>query len=214
VISETVIRPALVSDEDAVTRLIYLSMGIEADWLFEGMNGKNTLGVLGDLFQRIGNRVSYPLSHVAEQDDQVVGLLLAYPGARLSRYNWTTGLHLLQKFGLAATLRLARKQSLYGDLKETEPDEFYISNLGVFPEYQGRGLGSKLMAFAEQLALKAGLKKCSLIVTFGHENARRLYERLGYQLVRSFNNNHAMIAEGSGGYHRMVKTLTQSPEIV
>ena len=205
------LRPALRADSDPVTRLIYLSMGIEADWLFGQEKGHPTHQVLASLFQIQGNRISYPLSTVAEQDGKVVGLLLAYPGSFLSRFNWITGLQFLGVFGLAATIRLARQQSVYGDLKETEKDEFYISNLGVFPELQGKGIGTMLMEYAEELARKAGLHKSSLIVTFGHKNARHLYEHLGYKVIRSYSCNHPQVAEGSGGYHRMVKMLVPLP---
>jgi len=205
------IRPAAPADSDNVARLIYLSMGIEADWLFGQEQEHSTHQVLTRLIMQRGNRISYPLSSLAEQNGKAAGLLLAYPGSRLSRYNWMTGWHLLGIFGLAATLRLARRQSAYGELKETESDEFYISNLGVFSDLQGRGIGTMLMKRAEEMARKAGLLKCSLIVTFGHENARRLYEHLGYKVVRSYVCDHPQVAEGSGGYHRMIKTLSPLP---
>lgn len=207
------IRPALPVDSDPVTRLIYLSMGIEADWLFGQEFGHSTYEVITSLFLKRGNRMSYPLALLAEKEGKPAGLLLAYPGRKLSRFNWMTGWHLLGVFGPAATLRLARRQSAYGELKETESDEFYISNLGVFPEFQGKGIGTKLMERAEMMARKAGLLKCSLIVTFGHQNARRLYEHLGYRTIRSYFCAHPKIAEGSGGYYRMVKTLTSLPSV-
>jgi ribosomal protein S18 acetylase RimI-like enzyme len=208
---EVSMRPSIPPDSDPVTRLIYLSMGIEADWLFGQEKGHPTNQVLTNLFLRRGNRISYPLSTVAERDEKVAGLLLAYPGYLLSHFNWMTGLHLTGVLGLAATIRLARRQAAYGDLKETEKDEFYISNLGVFPDLQGKGIGTMLMDRAEEMARKAGLQKCSLIVTFGHKDARRLYEHLGYKVIHSYSCNHPQVAEGSGGYHRMVKTLAPLP---
>jgi ribosomal protein S18 acetylase RimI-like enzyme len=206
------IRPAWPSDSNLVARLIYLTMGIEADWLFGQKEGHSTHQVLANLFLRKDNRVSHTLAHLAESDGQAAGLLLAYPGGLLTRLNWLTGWCLLNILGLAATIRLARIQSAYGDLKETEADEFYISNLAVLPEFEGQGIGSRLMAFAEDLACDSGLKKSSLIVAFSHERAKQLYERLGYQVVHSHLSSHPKVAEGSGGYHRMVKRLS-SPEI-
>ena len=117
-------------------------MGIEADWLFGQQRGRPTLKVLADLYKLKNNRVSHTLAHLAERDGQVAGLLLAYHGGLLSRLNWLTGWCLLKIWGLPATLRLAHLQSAYGDLKETEADEFYISNLAVFPDFEGRGIGT------------------------------------------------------------------------
>jgi ribosomal protein S18 acetylase RimI-like enzyme len=207
------IRPAKPADSGLVSRLIYLTMGIEADWLFGRRKGVSTLDVIADLFRRRGNRMSFNLACLAERGGQVAGLLLAYPGRLLARLNWMTGWHMLRGFGLAATIHLIRIQSAYNDLKETEADEYYISNLAVFPAFQGQGIGSLLMAHADDKADESGLQKCSLIVAFGHENARHLYEQLGYKVVRSHLSDHPKVAEGSGGYHRMVKTLAPQPEI-
>jgi ribosomal protein S18 acetylase RimI-like enzyme len=205
------IRPAGPADFDHVARLIYLSMGIEADWLFGHKKGVPTLHVLESLFLRRGNRMSISRAFVADRAGKVAGLLLAYPGKIIFKLNWMTGWDLLQVLGLAYTIRLAMSQPAYGDLKETEPDEFYISNLAVFPDYQGNGIGTLLMAYAEKLAREAALKKSSLIVAFGHENARRLYEKLGYKVIRSHLSRHPKVAEGSGGYYRMVKNLAGTP---
>jgi ribosomal protein S18 acetylase RimI-like enzyme len=207
------IRPAVPADSDLVARLIYLTMGIEADWLFGKGKGISTLQVLAYLFQRRANRMSYNLAYLAERAGQVYGLLLAYPGKLIARLNLMTGWHLLHVIGLVATINLARSQSAYGDLKETEDDEFYISNLAVFPEFQGQRIGTMLIAYAEEMARESGLQKCSLIVAFGHENAFHLYEHLGYKVVSSYFNAHPKVAEGSGGYHQMVKTLAPAPLI-
>jgi len=212
-ISSINIRPARRNDSELAARLIYLSMGIEADWLFGQVKGYSTLQVLATLFLHRDNRVGFNLAYLSEQAGQVSGLLLAYPGKLLSRLNWMTAWHMLQAFGLAATVHLLRLQSVYGDLKETEADEFYISNLAVFPEFQGQGIGTMLMAYAEEMTRESGYEKSSLIVAFGHENARHLYEHLGYKVVHSFLIDHPKIAEGSGGYHRMVKILAPSPDI-
>ena len=201
------IRPARPQDASLAARLIYLTMGVEADWLFGQEKGLSTLEVLARLFARRDHRAAYDLTHLAERDGQAAGLLLAYPGRRLSGLNLRTGWQYLRLFGLRAALRLAKLQPAYADLVESQDDEFYISNIAVLPEYQGQGIGSVLMAYAEELACKAGLRKCSLIVAFGHAPARRLYERLGYAVDRVFSSAHPKVAEGSGGYHRMVKPL-------
>jgi GNAT superfamily N-acetyltransferase len=211
---ELTIRHAEPNDSAQVARLVYLTMGIEADWLFGHNKGHPTLQVLADLYRLKDNRVSHTLAHLAVSDGQVLGLLLAYPGSLLARLNWMTGWCILNILGIPATIRLALIQSAYGNLKEAEADEFYVSNLAVFPAHEGQGIGSRLMAFAEELALTAGFQKCSLIVAFGHEPARCLYEYLGYNLVYTHLSNHSKVAEGSGGYHKMVKVITKPPDIV
>jgi ribosomal protein S18 acetylase RimI-like enzyme len=202
------IRPAALADVTPVVALIRLSMGSEVDWLFGQERGHTTESVLAALFRCTGNRVSRDVCQVAKRDGQVVGMLLAHPGASLRRRESRTGLHLVCIFGLPAVIRLTRRLSVYGDLVESEDDEFYLGNLAVLPEFQGRGVGASLLDRADELARSAGLAKCSLIVTFDNR-ARRLYERSGYRIVQSYKLAHPMIAHGSGGFYRMVKSLTQ-----
>jgi ribosomal protein S18 acetylase RimI-like enzyme len=94
---------------------------------------------------------------------------------------------------------------------EAEDDEFYVSNVAVLPAFQGHGVGKALMEYADKLARTVGLLKCSLIVTYGHEPARRLYEKIGYEIVCEYDIPHPKVAEGSGGFHSMVKVLAVDP---
>jgi ribosomal protein S18 acetylase RimI-like enzyme len=89
---------------------------------------------------------------------------------------------------------------------EAERDEYYISNVGVLPEYRGRGLGRQIMGFAEERARAADLGKCSLAVDETNSGAIRFYERLGYKIVftRRFSGR---LAQRESGYHRMLKLL-------
>ena len=204
-----VIRPAVAADVTPVLALIRLSMGGEVDWLFGQGKKHSTENVLSALFLCKGNRLSHDVCWVAEQDGQVVGALLAYPGKHVRRLEFRTGLHLVRIFGLPATFRLARRLSAYGDLVESEDDEFYLSNLAILPEWQERGIGASLLDRADELGRAAGLDKCSLMVTFDNR-ARRLYERTRYRIVQSWKVDHPMIAHGSGGFYRMVKLLNIS----
>jgi ribosomal protein S18 acetylase RimI-like enzyme len=207
--SKILIRRAKPDEAALAADLIYLSMGVEIDWLFGQEPGYPTRYVLQHLYQRKNNRASYCLAYIAAWNGREAGLLIAYPGRFLPRLDRMTGLHLAQIFGLGGAIRLLRRLPAYRDLIETDPDEFYISNLAVSPDFQGHGVGKALMDYAETLARAAGLQKCSLIVTYGHAPARRLYERLGYQNIRKYDIQHPQIAEGSGGFHRMVKQLAE-----
>jgi ribosomal protein S18 acetylase RimI-like enzyme len=91
---------------------------------------------------------------------------------------------------------------------EAEKDEYYIAHVAVFPEYQENGIGRILMKLAEDRCRQAGLEKCSLCVDFGHETARELYRKLGYQVVESVANPpHIVRRLKWDGYERMVKTM-------
>lgn len=58
----------------------------------------------------------------------------------------------------------------------------YIQTIAMAPEKQGRGIGSKLMAFAEERIFSESPNAFICVSDF-NPDARRLYERLGYKLV-------------------------------
>ncbi|MEO8559051.1 MAG: GNAT family N-acetyltransferase [Rhodospirillales bacterium] len=65
-----------------------------------------------------------------------------------------------------------------------QPDHLLIENVAVLPEYQGRGLGSKLVAHAESLAAVAGFKQIRLYTNQRFVENVELYRKLGYLVDR------------------------------
>jgi GNAT superfamily N-acetyltransferase len=60
-----------------------------------------------------------------------------------------------------------------------------IQNLGITPEYRGRGLGTCLMYAALEGFRRAGLRRAFLEVTAQNEGAIRLYRRLGFAKAKT-----------------------------
>jgi ribosomal protein S18 acetylase RimI-like enzyme len=58
----------------------------------------------------------------------------------------------------------------------------YIQTICVHPDHRGRGLGTRMVEFAEQRILKEVPNVFMCVSSFNHD-ARRLYERLGYHVV-------------------------------
>lgn len=58
----------------------------------------------------------------------------------------------------------------------------YIQTVCVSPAWRGKGIGSELVNFAEQRILKETPNVFMCVSSF-NEGARRLYERLGYEIV-------------------------------
>ena len=61
-------------------------------------------------------------------------------------------------------------------------DECYIANIAVFPEYRRRGIGDKLLSFAEGRARESGCSFISLEVRVSNSGAIALYEKHGYEI--------------------------------
>ncbi len=67
--------------------------------------------------------------------------------------------------------------------------ESHITNIGVAPDVQRRGLGSRLLKILMLVSRECGMKTISLEVRRSNHDAQRLYERLGFvtqQLRRKY----------------------------
>jgi ribosomal protein S18 acetylase RimI-like enzyme len=109
---------------------------------------------------------SWRNAHMLEQDGEIAGMLLGYRQPDTMDAGDTSTIH--EVFRALAELEAAA------------PGSWYVNILGVFTEYRGRGLGTRLLRRAEELADATGTRRMSLIVDSGNDPARRLYERTGY----------------------------------
>jgi ribosomal protein S18 acetylase RimI-like enzyme len=65
-----------------------------------------------------------------------------------------------------------------------EADHLLVENVAVSPSFQGRGLGRRLMAHAEQLAAASGFREIRLYTNQRFVENIELYRRLGYRVDR------------------------------
>ena len=65
-----------------------------------------------------------------------------------------------------------------------EADHLLIENVAVAPAFQGRGLGRKLMAHAEQIAAASGFGETRLYTNKLFADNIALYRKLGYRIDR------------------------------
>ena len=71
------------------------------------------------------------------------------------------------------------------ELEDLASNSWYINVLAVYPDYQGKGVGTHFLAIAEQLAKNANKDTLSLIVSDANCSAKRLYERCGFCEISS-----------------------------
>jgi ribosomal protein S18 acetylase RimI-like enzyme len=70
-------------------------------------------------------------------------------------------------------------------LEAQAPGSWYVNVLATFPEFRGQGIGTRLLALAEEKASEAGANTASIIVGSWNTGATRLYERAGYTTIAS-----------------------------
>lgn len=93
------------------------------------------------------------------------------------------------------------------ELENLASGTWYVNVLATLPEHRGKGLGARLLDFAETGARDAGRRGLSIIVNGGNSGARRLYERHGYREVAT----RPIVKEGWNGrgadWVLLVKTI-------
>jgi ribosomal protein S18 acetylase RimI-like enzyme len=112
---------------------------------------------------------------------KVAGVILAYAPALEARGAQNEDFHTV--FSGWELFLLWLKSFAIGALDDkSEVDGLYISNVSVSPEARGLGIGAKLIAFAESRAFAEGHASMWLDVAASNVGARRLYERLGFEV--------------------------------
>ena len=67
------------------------------------------------------------------------------------------------------------------ELENLAPGSWYVNVLAVRPQLRGAGLGTRLLARADETGRALGKRGMSVIVSDANPGARRLYERCGYR---------------------------------
>jgi ribosomal protein S18 acetylase RimI-like enzyme len=159
-------------------------------WMTLAAPGEEILDVGTRRYQREESVFSYRNCTVAMADGRVIGMLVAFPMSVDPDYEEADPV-------LAPYSRLE------------EDDSYYVCGVAVYPQWRGRGIGQRFMALAEQHARERRLDKLSLIVFEQNEGAKRLYDRLGYQVVARESVVPHPLIHHTGDALLMVKVLSQ-----
>ncbi len=204
------IRPAQIEDAPIAAELIQETQEGYSDVLLGLGDRARAVKVLAGFFRKGNNRFSYRLTHLAEMDGRVAGLLLVFPGRDFMKLIVPMAWQMLSFFNPWDLLRLALRTPMAFDGEETRPDEFYISHLAVLPEFRRQGVGRALLDHADELARAAGIHKCALCVDLDNPNAQRLYESQGYRVDKTVNTPWLKERLHTRGYQHRVKLLNLS----
>jgi ribosomal protein S18 acetylase RimI-like enzyme len=110
---------------------------------------------------------SYRNATMIEHDGQIAGCLIGY---EISDEPAPIAEHMPPMFvGLQ-------------ELENLAPGTWYVNVLAVQPAFRNQGLGTRLLARADETARALGKRGLSVIVSDDNAGARRLYERSGYAM--------------------------------
>jgi ribosomal protein S18 acetylase RimI-like enzyme len=206
---ELTYRPAKPSDAAAAGRLLYDSFPRMAVFML-GLGSEDLArDILKRLFPVKGHRFSYEFTRVAVRQERVVGLFTGYSGKLLGRLNRRLGQLMFQQYRLRGKAALLIRALPLVFIKEADRDEYLVSNLAVRKQVRGRGIGSGLLEQVEERTREVGLRRISLMVSIGNEDARRFYESHGFKVRATQLESNKRVPYLGPGYHRMVKALVR-----
>lgn len=194
------IREGKIEDkEDFVNLIIYTG-----EKLLYTIFGKNVREILKELYIRKNNQFSFEFTNFAIYNNRISGMILSYSFDDLKKVSINTGYLLIKimKFDFIKNLEKFIKSFL--KLNIIKKDEYYISNIAVYPEFRGLGIGKELLLFAENRAKENNLKKLTLDVEKENKNAIEIYKNFGFIIDNEFNLN---FHENIFSFYKMIKVL-------
>lgn len=183
------IRKARPADAEVAVPLILDAIGNIAEQMTGETEPAAVKRELVKLFKREDNRHSYLSTCIAERDAAIMGVMVLYSGVDAIRLD----------ANLVNWLRMKTDENIVIP-PESRIDEYYIDTVCVNHEFRGQGIGSLLLAHAEEVAREVGFSKVTLNVEPQKEAAIRLYKRVGYQIAEPWTIY-------GGAFHHMVKDL-------
>lgn len=165
------LRPAETDDARALTELINLAgEGLPVYlWTNLAEPGQDAWEVGRARALREEGAFSYRNGVIAEANGNIAGCHIGYPLREHS-----------------GPVDLTSVPPMFVPLEELEAlaaNTWYVNVLAVYPEFRGKGVGSRLLEHAEDTARARQLPGMSLIVADTNINALRLYEKTGYRKI-------------------------------
>lgn len=166
------IRNAKREESKVIASLIFLAME-EIVYHFIGENSKEKgIQLLDSLIQEANNQYSFENCWVVECEKEIIAAALIYDGAKLKEL----------RAPVACKIKAMFNTNLNAE-DETQAGEYYIDSVGVNPNWQGKGIGSKIFHFLIDEYIYNRNETLGLLVDQENPDAQKLYLRLGFEIV-------------------------------
>lgn len=184
------IREANAGDAAAIASFIVMAEG-EMAQLFTGLDdpAKSAEALIPLVLSPVPSRYSLENNLVVEMDGKAAAAVMSFHADRQPELD----------IPLLASLK-KRGLQLDSLTFEGEPGTYYLSTMGVDPAHRGKGLGTALIAAAQEKGRRLGFDRLSLLVSKEKGKAKALYQRLGFEAVSD-------VDIAGFEYERMVKAI-------
>jgi len=184
-----VYRPAAFEDCRRLAELMEMAAGGMLDFLFHDLvPGLTPVDIEARALENLDSHYSFRNAIVAEHTKRIVGMALSFPA---------------DEFKITEEMRQFIPEERLDHLKDffssRVDGSFFLDALAVDVKMQGHGIGSRLIELVKQKAKENGYADLSLMVFRDNLEARRLYARHGFDVVREVTvEQHPRIPHDSG----------------
>lgn len=167
-----VIRKATLEDSPLIAAYLLLAME-DIVYQFIGEEDYDKAREFLQYFiEKENTQYSYQNCFVAEEAGEVIAAVNLYSGAQLNVLREPIVRFIKMQFGNDIRLE-----------DETQEGEYYIDTLGVNPNQQGKGVGSKILQFLIDEYVTKNKQTLGLLVDEENPSARKLYLKLGFKPI-------------------------------
>lgn len=178
-------------------------MGVSAPQYFPALLGPRFRDVFEALFLEKENLFSHEHVVFAVCDEEIAGMLLGYDWKTRKREEKRTGWLMVKILGFDFLKKLPGFISASLGSGRFGKEDYYISNVAVYPEFRGRKIGKSLMIHVEKMARETARR---MVLDVERENgmAIAVYKKLGYAI----KGEHSVKLGGRRfWFYRMVKEI-------
>lgn len=176
-----IIRKAFFKEGRDFTNLFLLSAPFFLPYL--GMEKRGTK-ILMDLFRKNRNLFSFQNTLFATLNQTIAGMALWYDWQTRRRNGLRTGWELFRKLGFQFLYHFGWWIELSAITGNFHFQGCYLSSLAIYPIYQGKGIGKKLLLTVEEEARKRGFSYVELDVERENWKTIAFYQKAGYEIQR------------------------------
>lgn len=195
-------REARPGDVDDAVPLIHSSGPAAFDFVFSRKAGQS-LEFLHFAFLDGAGEMGYKNHIVGEQNGKVIAVGAAFDGSTGFPFFISAARQIILFYGVSCLPAMMRGLQVEGIIEPPKGPLHYIAHLGVRPQMQGKGVGSKLIEHLLDLGRNEGRTQAALDVSTLNPRAQALYERLGFQTIQQ----QASTLPGIPPHHRMERAL-------
>lgn len=163
-------------------QLIYQSGPVAFAYVFNSSHGPNVLTFLNKAFQSKQTMFSHRDHFVYTDQGDVLGTIGITTKQKHNQHFIQNALWIWRFYGVRSIIK-----GLLFELKLVKPPKnqcLYLFHIAVDEKHRGYGIAQKLIAFAQEKAIKSKLSKLSLDVAENNHQAMRLYQHLGFKPIK------------------------------